>query len=174
MTALYKKQGQGSIRPIAIGEVLRQLISRICCTSVQSKLPDIFLPYGQVGVRTPGGFEVAVHSLNSCIFQHGKDPDLCYLKIAMSNAFNNCDRASFLRRLHRDRPEIYSWVLWSYRSEGELRYGKHHLKSAAGVQQGNPLGPLLFFSGSSGITGLCRSCPRSLIAVVVFGRWNVC
>ena len=75
------------------------------------------------------------------ISQHGNDPDLCCcLKIDMTNAFNNCDRASFLRRLRIVLPELYAWVLWSYRSESELRLGKHHLKSAAG----DPLHPLMF------------------------------
>ena len=144
LTALHKKQGQAGIRPIAVGEVLRHLISRICCNAVCPKLPDILLPYGQVGVGVPGGLEAAVHSLSHYISQHGSDPDLCCLKIDMTNAFNNCDRASFLRRLHIVLPELYAWVLWSYHSETELHFGKHHLKSAAGVQQGDPLGPLLF------------------------------
>lgn len=36
LTALYKKQDQqGGVRPIAVGETLRRLISRICCASVR-------------------------------------------------------------------------------------------------------------------------------------------
>ena len=62
------------LRPIAVGEVLRRLVSRICCAAVKSKLPDIFLPYGQVGVGIRGGLEAAVHSLSSFIGAHGDDP----------------------------------------------------------------------------------------------------
>ena len=65
LTALFKKHDGGSVRPIAVGEVLRRLVSRICCAAVKSKLPDIFLPYGQVGVGIRGGLEAAVHSLSS-------------------------------------------------------------------------------------------------------------
>ena len=144
MTALHKKQGQQGIRPIADGETLRRLISRICCAALRSKLPDIFLPYKQVGVGVPGGLEAAVHTLSHFINTHGNDPSLCCLKIDMSNAFNNCHRESFLGRLRRELPELYSWVLWCYHADGELRFGRHHLKSSAGVQQGDPLGPLLF------------------------------
>ena len=92
----------------------------------------------------PGGLEAAAHSLSHYISQHGSDPDVCCLKIEITNAFSNCDQASFLCRLHIVLPELYAWVVWCYCSESELRFGKHYLKSAAGVQQGDPLGPLLF------------------------------
>ena len=39
---------------------------------------------------------------------------------------------------------IDTWVRWCYCCAGELRFGPHQLKSSAGVQQGDPLGPLLF------------------------------
>ena len=45
-------------------ENLRRLISRVFCSAVKSKLPDVFLPYGQVGVGIPDGLEAAVHSLS--------------------------------------------------------------------------------------------------------------
>ena len=59
----------------------------------------------------------------------------------MSNAFNECHRSSFLRRLHCDFPSLYGWSHWCYHCEGFLRFGDG---SSAGVQQGAPLGPLLF------------------------------
>ena len=99
LTALLKKQG--GIRPIAVGEVLRRLISRLCCSAVKADLPDTFLPYGQVGVGVPGGLDAAIHALSSCIARYGSDPSLCCLKIDMTNAFNECSRVSFLGRLHR-------------------------------------------------------------------------
>ena len=37
-----------------------------------------------------------------------------------------------------------AWVRWSYQSAGELRFGSHQISSTAGVQQGDPLGPMLF------------------------------
>ena len=137
LTALYKRQG--GIRPIAVGEV-----SRICCLAVRPYLQDVFVPSGQVGVGVPGGMEAAVHSLRSFVDSHGDDPSLCCLKVDFTNAFNECHRSSFLLRLHLSFPEIFGWVLWSYRCAGELRFGNFPLHSKAGVQQGDPLGPLLF------------------------------
>ena len=62
----------------------------------------------------------------------------------MANSFNECDRATFFRRLSKDLPELEAWVRWCYSSAGELRFGSHQVKSTAGAQQGDPLGPLLF------------------------------
>ena len=62
----------------------------------------------------------------------------------MVNAFNECDRSTFLHRLHKELPELDAWVRWCYSCGGELRFGHHQLKSTSGVQQGDPLGPLLF------------------------------
>ena len=61
LTALLKKGG--GFRPIAVGEVLRRLASRLCCFAVRPSLPGVFLPYGQVGVGIPGG-------LGSCYSCH--------------------------------------------------------------------------------------------------------
>ena len=36
------------------------------------------------------------------------------------------------------------WVRWCCSCSGELRFGSHRVESTAGVQQGDPLGPLLF------------------------------
>ena len=48
LIALNKKSG--GVRPFAVGEVIRHLVSRICCTAVKPYLKEVFLPYGQVGV----------------------------------------------------------------------------------------------------------------------------
>ncbi|XP_062518293.1 uncharacterized protein LOC134193482 [Corticium candelabrum] len=142
LTALLKKQG--GIRPIAVGEVLRRLTSRLCCSAARSASSDVFLPYGQVGVGIRGGLEAAVHSLSAIIDLRGNNPDLCCLKVDFRNAFNECRRSSFLHRLQRDFPSIFAWAQWCYHCEGQLRFGSHCIKSSGGVQQGDPLGPLLF------------------------------
>ena len=48
LTALVKKKG--GYRPFVVGEVIRRLVSKLRCAAVKSQLPDLFLPYGQVGV----------------------------------------------------------------------------------------------------------------------------
>ena len=41
-------------------------------------------------------------------------------------------------------PDLVPWIQWCYISAGERRFGLHYILSTAGVQQGDPLGPLLF------------------------------
>jgi len=135
---------EGGLRPIAVGEVLRRLVGRVSCAAARSRLPDLFLPYGQVGVGVRGGLEAAVHSLRSFITAHGHKEDLCCLKLDMRNAFNECSRSAFLHRAREELPELFPWMQWCYCVAGELRFGHHRILSTAGVQQGDPLGPLLF------------------------------
>ena len=142
LIALEKKSG--GFRPIAIGEVIRCLASQLCCKAVHSLLPDIFLPYHQVGVGIRGGLEAAFHSVNRFLEAHGLEEDLCCVKIDMRNAFNECFRAPFLCRINKELPELEAWVRWCYSCIGELHFGRHRVESSAGVQQGDPLGPLLF------------------------------
>ena len=66
------------------------------------------------------------------------------LKVDMQNAFNECDRSTFLHHIKEHLPDLLGWVQWCYCSSAELRFGDHRLLSSAGVQQGDPLGPLLF------------------------------
>ena len=129
---------------MAVGEVLRRLVSRLGCAAVKTRLPDLLLPYGQVGVGIRCGLEAAVHLVRSCLDAEGNKEDWCCLKVDMENAFNSCDRNAFLRRTHQVLPELFAWVQWSYHSAGELRFGHHRVTSCSGVQQGDPLGSLLF------------------------------
>ena len=69
---------------------------------------------------------------------------MCWLKIDMVNVFNNCSRSSFLRCIHQEFSSLFAWVQWCYHCQGERRFGDDTIYSHSGVQQGDPLGPLLF------------------------------
>ena len=112
LTALRKKTG--GYRPIAVGEVIRRLASRLCCAAAKSRLPDLLLPYGQVGVGTKGGLEAAIHTLRTVFKEEGHKDDLCCFKVDMQNAFNECDRSSFLERVKEDLPDLFPYVQWCY------------------------------------------------------------
>ena len=52
LTALIKKTGGD--HPIAVGDGFRRLARTICCAFIRNRLPDVFVPYGQVGVGLKG------------------------------------------------------------------------------------------------------------------------
>ena len=81
LTFLLKKGG--GVRPIAVGEVLCWLASRLCCLAVCPSLPHIFLPYGKVGVNIPGGLESVIHVTRHFVSRHGGDDSLALLKVDM-------------------------------------------------------------------------------------------
>ena len=48
LTVLLKKSC--GFWQIAVGDVFHRLARHLCCAAVKSCLPDVFLPYGQVGM----------------------------------------------------------------------------------------------------------------------------
>ena len=58
--------------------------------------------------------------------------------------FNMVCRGSLLREVRAKFPGLACWADWCYGSPSTLRFGQHKLQSCCGVQQGDPLGPLLF------------------------------
>ena len=86
LTALNKKSG--GICLFAIGEVIRRLVSGICCTAVKARLQEVILPYGQFGVGVRGGLEAAIRTLKSYITTNSLRKNLCCFKIDMRIAFN--------------------------------------------------------------------------------------
>ncbi len=67
------------------------------------------------------------------------------MKLDFRNAFNSISREVVLDQVSRHFPQLLPWVSWCYRQPSDLIFGSlDPLASAEGVQQGDPLGPLLF------------------------------
>ena len=62
----------------------------------------------------------------------------------MQNAFNLVSRQAILDECLANFPELLPWVVWCYSQHPTLWHPLGVLHSASGVQQGDPLGPLLF------------------------------
>ena len=98
----------------------------------------------QVGVATSGGAEASVHAVRRLAKEFGEDPGKIMLKVDFSNAFNLVNRTEMLAQVFEKLPGFYRWVEYCYSHPALLFFGTSVLQSATGVQQGDPLGPLLF------------------------------
>ena len=141
LTALNKPT-PGDIRPIAVGEVLCRLTGKCLCAVLRSKMTSFFEPY-QFGVAVPCGAERIAHGLRTCIDQHWMEHDFGVLKVDMTNAFNLVSRQAILSECAKHFPELLPWVSWCYGQHPLLWHSLGCLLSESGVQQGDPLGPML-------------------------------
>ena len=138
-----KKNDVGDARPIAVGETLRRLCAKLLCAELAEKVGKELLKGGQVGVGVRMGMEAAVASVASYARRHaGKDR--CILKIDFKNAFNTVDRSRFLQMAERVSVGWMPFLLMCYSTPTSLYCHDAVIQSSCGVQQGDPLGPLLF------------------------------
>ncbi|XP_026426417.1 uncharacterized protein LOC113322530 isoform X1 [Papaver somniferum] len=103
-----------------------------------------YLETYQYGVGIPCGWEGILHSANRLLELKGEDNTKTMLLIDFSNAFNLVSRSTIIRELRTHCPSISYWVEFCYSKPTRLYYQDRVLYSALGVQQGDPLGPLLF------------------------------
>ncbi|KAL5509256.1 hypothetical protein EMCRGX_G004594 [Ephydatia muelleri] len=106
-------------------------------------MASFFEPY-QFGVAFPCGAEKIAHGLRTCIEQHWSENDFGVLKVDMTNAFNLVSRQAILSECAKHFHELLPWVSWCYGQHPLLWHHLGCLTSESGVQQGDPLGPLLF------------------------------
>ena len=142
LVPLLKKDG--SVRPIVVGEVLRRLISKICVSKVYEVAATYLQPF-QVGVGVPGGAEALLHGFNRIIRSDSLVTENTVLAlIDFKNAFNEVNREAVLLAVRDKLPAIFPWVFSCYSIAAPLFVDSDVIYATSGVQQGDPLGPLLF------------------------------
>lgn len=141
LTALAK--GDSDVRPIAAGNVFRRIASKCVCQINQSRFRAA-LGKHQVGVACPAGAESVIHLTREVMDRKWSDPDFVLLKVDFANAFNAIDRQVLLEQCAKLFPDLLPWVQWCYGDRPWLIHQTGRVSSCVGVQQGDPLGPLLF------------------------------
>ena len=136
-------KGEGDVRPIAVGETLRRLTGKCLCTAVKDAAHARLAPY-QLGVAAPLGAEAAVHTARQWLLRNAGCQGKVLLKVDFENAFNEVDRGEMLRQVRAHLPGLAPFAEWCYGGHSRLLCQGTPFSSEAGVQQGDPLGPLLF------------------------------
>ena len=137
-----QKPGSG-LRPIAVGSVFRRLAAKTACLCLGSELRLFFRPV-QLGFGTSGGCEAAVHAAHQFLSSSTHSHPLVLLKVDSRNAFNSVRRDCFLHAVREKVSCLFPFVWLAYRTSAHLFFGDSIIPSATGVQQDDPLGPVLF------------------------------
>jgi hypothetical protein len=139
-----------AVRPLACGDPIRRLVAKCFCVAGKDDVSGAFKGKNY-GVGCPGGVEVVAHSLRDTLERH-KNSKLGLLKIDFRNAFNEVSRDHFVKAVDHMFPAMSNWTQWCYGDATILLYDHQHvIESRAGVQQGDPLGPLYFCCGINGL-----------------------
>jgi len=113
-----------------------------------SKCSDILMPH-QLGIGAKGGAEAIIHA--SKAFLDCISDSQALIKLDFCNAFNTLRRDCLLEAVVNTIPELLPYISSSYESSSTLRFGDFTLESAEGIQQEDPLGPLLFIITIAGL-----------------------
>ena len=99
----------------------------------------------QLGFSTPGGVEAAVHARR--VYLKHLPTDHAMIKVDFRNAFNSICRDRVLRAVEEYIPSLLPYTHSSYSSPSVLMWYDTQILSTEGIQQGDPLGPMLFCLG---------------------------
>lgn len=142
-TLIASLKKSGGVRPIAVGEVLRRLVSKCLMSVILPQAIECLSPL-QLGVGIPGGSESIIHAVNLHLSSNNPSSDKPTLLVDFTNAFNSIDRSSMFSSIRQRLPSLSAWFESCYGSAPILYYRDRSLASCSGVQQGDPLGPLGF------------------------------
>jgi hypothetical protein len=138
--ALHKKYG--GIRPIAIGNCLRRLTSKLASFQNRNIVNSYLSPH-QLGVATKLGCEAAIHTTQT-IVNNDQNRGKVLLKLGFKNAFNSVERNCILKAVQCHTPPLYPYLYQCYKNPSTLFFGNHLISSSVGAQQEHPYGPMIF------------------------------
>ena len=129
LIASLKKNG---VRPIAIGEVLRRLVSKCLIAATLPQAIECLSPL-QLGVGIPRASQTIIHAVNIHLSSPSFDAVKPTLLVDFSNAFNSIDRSAMFSEIRQRLPSLSAWFESCYGSAPVLQYKDRLLSSCMGV-----------------------------------------
>ena len=121
-----------------------RLAAKVGCYAVFRAVSHELLPI-QLGVSVKGGAEAAVHAVRTIITNNIASNDhKIVVKLDMMNALNSVRRDHVLQTCMDRTPEIAKLSFLAYSKLSSVNASGHSISSSTGVQQGDPIGPLLY------------------------------
>lgn len=146
-TLLPLQPRPAKIRPIAIGQSIRRLVTKVLLPAAIEDCRDHFAPE-QLANGVPNGMDAIVHDARMLLRRHGRDPHYVMVSIDASNAFNRFSRQKVLDQLPTRAPSLSRFLDMVYaRTTSPLILPSSPptmLVSREGSQQGDPASMLLF------------------------------
>jgi len=138
----------GGVRPIAAPSLLRRLAGRLLASTRKQELASALGPR-QFAVGTAAGTEVLAHTVRALT---EADPQLVLTALDARNAYCTARREACLAELEAAVPELLPCAELFCRRESRYYFWDgagqcHTLRATSGVDQGDPLAPLLFACG---------------------------
>ena len=134
---------------MAVEETLRRLTAKALLATVSEDMTRYFRPTPLEYWRTHS-CEAIVHAIRRWLQKHNNDEARCLLTVDLENAFNQIDRSCFLPEVRRAELGAARHSDQCYSNDSFVSFGLEKIPSQREVQQGDPLGPLLFALGPHG------------------------
>jgi hypothetical protein len=134
LCTLYKKDG--GIRPIAKGNCLRRLTSKLACFQSRNIVNSYLSPH-QLGVATKLKCEAAIHTSRTFV-NNDQNRGKVVLKLDFKNAFNSVERNCILKEVQCHTSLLYPYLYQCYRNPSTLFFGNHLISCSVGAHQGDP------------------------------------
>jgi hypothetical protein len=134
------KKGEG-VRPIAVGDTLRQMVAKCALEGVIEQIVRFLVPL-QVGVQVANAAELLARRIR--LWTKHAPPGSALLQLDLKNAFNSVLRTSMMSSVKEFAPALLPFAYACYSHPTCLFGDGFTLQSTRGVQQGVVLGPALF------------------------------
>lgn len=143
--AIYKSTHSHDVRPIGIGEVFVSLAAgALLRTETMRKLVPEAVGPTEMGNGVRGGVESLPNSVRAYLLLH---PDHVVIKTDIANAFNSLHRALVVAAANIYHP-LSHLITLMYGAYSTISYGALRIEVQRGVNQGDPMGPVLYSTAS--------------------------